>query len=90
MTCSELHRLLTIEPHSAEPRVSEHVQGCPECARFLEEALSFERRLRIALGVHRDDRSPEGWQAAGHGVRARAWSALAAAGRRALGLLRRP
>ena len=85
MTCAELRRLLLIEP--SHPALAEHARACPDCARLLEDALRFERRLETALGVDRGDSSGRGPWAGGGGIGSVRPSALEAMGRRWLGRL---
>jgi hypothetical protein len=47
--CTHYRRSLLADPHDADPRISEHRAGCPDCKLFTDRLLNFESRLDRAL-----------------------------------------
>ncbi len=69
MNCEHLRTLIGAEPHSNNPEVLAHIEGCPECARYRQEMQAMDRLIYRALAVDaptekRRSQAPRVWRLA--------------------------
>lgn len=49
--CAHYRRAMLANPHDADPQLRAHVEGCPDCARYTQQLMRFEKQFERALRV---------------------------------------